>query len=195
MSLDEQMKSLAADPVWFVWLQVMVYGFSCRRRHNASAVSPIARVSLRSQATSRHRSCVSSSPRSLIEHLIRLACVQEISVNERRSRGGKLWLFSKDERGVIKSEWAGFVLCVSVVQVYFRWRFVLSAHTCQAWSRCSFLFFLRWFPWLPEGLLCFWFIHLMRASVCVCVCVCIMQTRLVFLCNFSLFCLSNPNSV
>lgn len=186
------MKSLAADPVWFVWLQVMVYGFLCRRRHNASTVSPIARVSLRSQATSRHRSCVSSSPRSLIEHLIRLACVQGISVNERRSRGGKLWLFSKDERGVIKSEWAGFVLCVSVVQVYFRWCFVL----CFVGSHLSGLIsvFFPLFPalvpmvtWRPAMLLVY--------SSDACECVCIMQTRLVFLCNFSLFCLSNPNSV
>ncbi len=82
MSLDEPMESLAADPVWFVRLQVMVYGFSCRRRHKASAVSPIARVSLRSQAAARHRSCVSSSPRSVNEHLIRLTCVHVISVNE-----------------------------------------------------------------------------------------------------------------
>lgn len=65
MSLDEQMNSLATDPVWFVRLQVMVYRRSCPRRHNASAASAIARVSLRSQVASIRRSVL--TPRVCVE--------------------------------------------------------------------------------------------------------------------------------
>lgn len=64
---------------------------SCRRRHGVSAVScyrevkPIAGVLLRfpggvEASLSLYTPC---SPRSLIEHLIRLVSVQGISVNER----------------------------------------------------------------------------------------------------------------